>query len=231
MKKIVLTAMFLLLAGLCVYLSSVSQKPKLQFFIDGRLVAEISVLGKRFYRAGSKGVYLILERSEGLRLLANTIESPPKKGDLMEIKFNGQLMSSRKSVKDEKEFSSVLASAFPPQIVSVHFETKEDLEGAICDYLWREEKDFSFNALERIPNLDPSSSLELIETLNSQIDLNLFLFEERKRVFLEFLGWEDINEPLKDDGYREYIEGLLSGYAEPTSTGGVRMPNIGTWFE
>ena len=223
--------MVLLLAGICFFISSVSQKPKLQFFIDGKLIGEIPVSEKRFYRAGPKGIYLILERSEGLSLLANTIESSPRKGDLMEVKFNGRLMSSRKSVKDKKEFSSILASAFPPQIVSVHFETKEDLEAAICAHSWREEKDFSFNALERIPNLDPSSSLELIETLNSQIDLNLFLFEERKRIFLEFLGWEDINEPLKDNGYREYIEGLLSGYAESASTGGLRMPGIGTWFE
>lgn len=106
----------------------------------------------------------------------------------MEVKVFGKLMSSRRNTKSAESFSSILSSAFPPQIVSVHLDSKDALEKAIQDYSWSEKKDFTFNPLERISGLHPSSSSEVIGLLNAQTDLNDYLFNERKKDFFQFFG-------------------------------------------
>lgn len=232
MKKLIAVLFFLLLVcGAFCYIRFRSCDSKIQFFIEKKLIAEFPVKNREFYRTSSSGVYLILERQEGLTLLARTIEALPQKGDLMEIKVFGKLMGSQPNTKSAESFSSILSSAFPPQIVSVHMPSKEELEEAIRNYSWNEKKNFSFNPLERFPNLHPSSSLDEIEALQAQIDLSEYLFKKRKADFFTFLGYESPNEIPNDKDYHEWIDFILSHHTEPIFPGGLRVSPVGTWLE
>ena len=232
MKKLI-TVLFFLLLGCCglSYIWFYPQSPKIQFFIEKELIVEFSAKNRGFYRVGSDSVYLILERHEGLNLLAYTLGARPQKGDLMEIRVFGKLMSSLRNTKAEESFSSILSSAFPPQIVSVHFSSEEELEKTIRDYSWIEKKDFSFNPLERFPDLHPSSSLRDIETLHAQMDLSSYLLKKRKADFFKFLGYENPDEIPKDKEYHEWIDFILSHHTESEFPGALRVSPIGTWNE
>lgn len=226
----ILTFLFLSFA---MFLSSCScfEPPMIQFFIEKKLIAEFPVEGRRFYRRSSNGASLILERHEGLMLLSRIIAFSPRKGDLMEVKIFGSLTSSTDNTKSVEDFSSILASAFPPKIVSISPKTKEDLEKMIRNYSWKEEKSFSFNPLEQIPGLHPSSSLEAIEELYSSLNLSSYLFEERKIEFLKFLGYETPDEIPKDKEFHEKINYILRFHTESETSNAIRMPKIGTWAE
>ncbi len=232
MKKLIVIAFLLVLifcGASCSWSSS--RNSMIQFFIKKELIAEFPVENRSFYRVSSDHVYLILERQEGLILLARTIEAQPQKGDLMDVKVFGKIMSSRRNTKSTESFSSILSSAFPPQIVSVHFDSKEELDKSIRDYSWNEKKSFLFDPLKRFPDLHPSSSLKSIELLHAQMDLSEYLFKKRKSDFFEFLGYENLDEIPEDEGYHEWIDFILSHHTESEYSGALRVSPVGTWIE
>lgn len=236
MKKLIIVVITLSITAIIVFAflffaKSKSSNSTIQFFIQKELIVEFPVDSRCFYRQTDKNIYLILTKSEGLELLSATLKSSPKLGDLMEVRVAGSLMSSRRNRKTLEDFRSVLSSAFPPEVVSVHFDNPEKLESAIRQYNWKEEKNFSFDPLKRFPDIHPSSSLAEIELLQASLDLSEYLMQRRKEAFLKFMGYDGEEQVPQDKEYHEWIDYILSHHSRAENTSGMAMPSVGTWLE
>lgn len=236
MKKLIIIVIALSIVSLIVFsvlffAKSKSSNSTIQFFIEKELIVEFPVDSRRFYRQTNKNIYLILTKSEGLELLSATLKFSPKLGDLMEVRVAGCLMSSQKNRKTLEDFLSVLSSAFPPEVVSAHFDTSEKLESAIRQYDWKEEKNFSFDPLKRFPDIHPNSSLAGIELLQASLDLSEYLMQRRKEAFLRFMGYNEEEQVPQDKEYHKWIDYILSHHSRAENTSGLAMPSVGTWLE